>query len=99
MCSPAGWLEEGPLSISVSAVSPWEELEGLCIPRSWLGSDVGRWGDGGDEGTCDVPGSGWCWRVVEDAKDGSVGGRTEGEAEEGSTEDGARELGVRSGRE
>ena len=105
MCCLAGWLEEGPLSISVSAVSPWDELEGLCIPRSWLGSDGRRWGDAeteGDDGTCKVPASARCcggWRGVEDANGGEIGCGVEVAAEEGSVEDVPRELGARSGRE
>jgi hypothetical protein len=52
----------------------------------------------GDEGTCEMPGSGCCcccccWRaVVEDANDGEV-------AEEGSRGGVVGELGERSGRE
>ena len=84
------------MSISVSAVSPCDELDGLCIPRSWLVSDGRRWGDAegeGDGGTCEVPASGRRWGVG-DAKGGEVV-----VAEEGSTEEVPRELGVRSGRE
>ena len=88
-------------------MSPWEELDGLCILGSWPGSDGRRWGDAeteGDEGACEGPASDCrcCGgrRAAEDAKGGGEIGRgREGVAEEESMEDVPRELGGRSGRE
>lgn len=81
----------------MSAASPWDELDGLCILRSWLVSDRRRLWDAevveGDGGACEEPSPAcccWYWRMVED-----------GEvvvAEEGSRGGVCRELGVRSGR-